>query len=253
MSGFARKTLLASLLAVGGLCSTPSVHAQALVAEVGGSLQQQIMTQVNTYRQLYKAELEYLEQARRWYQTYQHYQQQLIRIQGMVNSFARPRGQALTPVDADHMVDARCGGTFSLSNVLQAVVPVRTGNYVEQQRHICQQIQLTKNRQFNETVEFLTRTVPQMERDMSTLTDRRNGSNTEGNVNASIADAARVNAQLNVVLEGFKSQMQGYDNHLAVLNSAQTQLAEMALKGQRHPLGTLVKTGALKAALEVRN
>lgn len=253
MSGFARKTVLASALAIGLLASAPAARAQMLVAEVGGSLMQQILTQANTYRQTFQAEMEYLQQARRWYETYQHYQQELVRIQGMVNSFARPRSKQLKPVPEDYLVTERCGGELSLSNVLQAVAPVREGDFIGQQRLICQHIQLTKNRQFNETVEFLTRTIPEMESDMAALLGRRNSSNAKGNVDNSIADSTRMNAQLNVELESFKSQMQGYENYLAVLKSTQAQLAEMALKGKRGALGTLVKTAALKAALEVRN
>lgn len=252
MSGFARKAVLVSALGIAAIGPT-TVTAQALVAEVGGSLMQQIMTQVNTFKQTGQDYAEYTKEAKRWSDTYNHYQQQLVRVEGMVNSFSRPRGVPLTPVPLDYLVAERCGGSFSMSGVLQNMMPKREGDFIAQQRDICHRMQVTKNRQFNETVEFLNRSVPEMERDMRLLLIRRNSSNSNGNVDAATADATRVHAKLNSEIEAFKTSMQGYDYHITILSRAQSQLAEMALRGERNPLGTLVKTGALKAALEIDN
>lgn len=252
MTGFARKAVLASALAIAAMAPT-SARAQWAVAEVGGALMQHIMTQVNTYTQTGQDYAEYAEQAKRWYDTYTHYQQQLVRVQGMVNSFSRPPSKRLTEVPEDYLVADRCGGAFSLSGALHNMMPTRSGDFIAQQRSICQQLQVTKNQQFNETVKFLNSSVPEMERDMRTLLSRRNSSNSNGNVDAATADATRIHAKLNSEIESFKASMQGYDHHIANLNRAQSQLAEMALKGERNPLGTLVKTSALKAALEIDN
>lgn len=252
MSGFARKAVLASALAVAAMGPT-TVNAQVLVAEIGGSLMQQIMTQINTYTQTGQDYAEYSEQAKRWYDTYSHYQQQLVKVQGMVDSFSRPQGRPLTPVPVDYLVKERCGGSFSLSGAIHNMVPTRSGDFIAQQRENCQRLQLVKNQQFNDTVEFLNRSVPEMEHDMRTLLKRRNSSNSNGNVDAATADAARIHAKLNSEIESFKAAMQGYDYHIATLNRAQAQLAEMALTGEHNAIGTLVKTSALKAALEIDN
>ena len=86
------------------------------VIEVGPSWIQHTLNQINTYLAQAQALGEYGEQAMRWRNTLTHYQQQLIRIQGIISGFGLPKGADLTPVLLNYNVAARCGG-FNISSL----------------------------------------------------------------------------------------------------------------------------------------
>jgi hypothetical protein len=151
------------------------------------------------------------------------------------------------------MVAERCGGLPAGTSVLQALVPARNGDYIGQQKTVCQQLQRAQNARYNDTVTFLNQTIPELDRDMSLLAGQRNSSNSNGNVQASIENATRMQVTIEAAMKKFKARIDGYDAYMATLQDAQRQLTQMALQGERNPIGTLVKTGALKAALKTRD
>lgn len=194
---------------------------------------------------------EYGQQATRWYQTLQHFQQQLVRIQGMIASFGLPSGQPLHEVPMDYMVIERCGSGLSAGGLLQAISPSRDGDYIQQQRRICQQVQQLQNVKYNETVQFLRETVPQMKADLKRIEMMRATDNSNGTVDATTNAAAMLSSNLEVQFQQWDARMKAYDGFIATLEETQRQLARMALKGESNPLGTVVKAAALQDALKV--
>lgn len=237
----------ALLVAASGL-SAP-VRAQWIVNDPVHTFQN-ILTQL---KDMAAQAAEYQQQYARWTQTYSHYQQQLVRMSGIIKSFGLPAGRALEKVPEDYLVAERCGGGFSLTAGLRAILPARSGDYVTQQRDICAQIQMIQNTKYNETVQFIQQTVPAMQADMQRVQDMRGQGNENGTVDASAEASLQLMANLETQMQTWSARMQSYDSFIVTLKDAQRQIAQMALKGERNPIGTLVKTSALKAALEIDN
>ena len=53
--------------------------------------------------------------------------------------------------------------------------------------------------------------------------------------------------------KGWQIKMKTYDEYIHAMQIQQMQLTELGLKGEISPLGTLVKTAALKSALQFGN
>lgn len=229
-------------------CSAGSM-AQTTTVEVGPNLIQSILNQINTYMQRYQDQNEYAEQLQRWQQTYDHYQQQLVRMRSITTVYRLPQGRSMEEVADDYLVERRCGGGggSSLGRLLD-VDP--EGDIVAQQKQVCASIQAMENRKYNETIRFLRDTVPGMERSLDAARGRRDSSNDEGNLTASQDDSARIANELGVKFEAWGSRIQMYDAYIAALKDNQRVLAGVAMKGESHPLGTVVRAAALKRALD---
>lgn len=240
---------IALILATGIALSAPPATAQWVVTDPTHTLQN-VLTQL---RNIAAQAAEYQQQYARWMQTYTHYQQQLVQMSGIVRSFGLPTSQSLTEVDADYLVADRCGGGFSMTTALRAILPVRSGDYVTQQRENCAQIQRIRNAKYNETVRFLRDTVPAMQADMRRIESMRSQNNNNGTVDAAAEASMQVMANLETQMQAWNARMQSYDSFIVMLEDSQRQLARMALNGERNPIGTVVKTAALKAALRARN
>lgn len=241
----------AAIVLGAALAAAVPARAQLTTVEIGPTQFNTLLTQINTYLQQLQAHTEYGMQAQRWYQTYQHYQQQLVRMHGLIKSFGLPANQELREVDPNYLVADRCGGSFSLSGALYAIAPKRDGDYVAQQRSICAQIQRLQNIKYNETVRFLKLTVPAMEAQVKQVEEMRRTDNSNGTVDASTNAAVKTLADLESQMQSWSARMNSYDQYIGTLKETQRQIAQIALKGERNAVGTIVKTSALKAALEV--
>ena len=212
----------------------------------------QLMNQMNLMIQRAQAYTEYGEQAMRWRQTLAQFQQQLVRIQGIISGFGMPKGPDLVPVALNHNVAARCGG-FSISSLTKVFNINGSGNIYEQQKQICANIQMMENMKYNATVEFLDKTASEMMTELKDLDARRGISNENGNVDANTNDAVRMSASMQGKFKVWETQVSSCDAYIETMQETQKILAQSALKGKSGVLGTFVKTTALKGALEVNN
>lgn len=223
------------------------------VIEVGPSWLQHTLNQINTYTQSMQDYAEYGEQAMRWRSTLTHYQQQLISLQHAINSFGMPKGLSMQRVPDDYGVAQRCGGGLSLANIVQKFIPSPRGNLIEQRKMICASIQVATNKKYNETIEFTQKTLPELQLALSKTNQRRDSSKEEGVMQASQYDALSYANTFDTEYKGWQMRMQTYDSYIESMQVQQKQLTMQGLKGENNPLGTLVKTAALKTALEVGN
>lgn len=212
----------------------------------------QIMNQINLAIQRAQAYAEYGEEAMRWRQTLAQYQQQLVRIQGIISAFGMPQGPELTPVALNHNVAARCGG-FSISSLTKVFNLNGSGNIYEQQKQICANIQMMENMKYNATVEFLDKTASEMKTELQSLDTRRGISNENGNIDANTNDAVRMNTNMEGKFKVWETQISSCDAYIQTMQETQKILAQGALKGKSGLLGTFVKTAALKGALEIND
>lgn len=212
----------------------------------------QFMNQINLMIQRAQAYAEYGEEAMRWRQTLAQYQQQLVRIQGIISGFGMPQGPELVPVALNHNVATRCGG-FSISSLTKVFSLDGTGNIYEQQKQICANIQMMENMKYNATVEFLSKTASEMTAELQSLDARRGISNENGNIDANTNDAVRMSASMEGKFKVWETQVGSYDAYIQTMQETQKMLAHGALKGKSGLLGTFVKTAALKGALEIND
>lgn len=251
---FRTKTLVAtaSLLVVLA-AGSPTVGASGIpVIDIPNTIQA-TLNQINTYSARLQDMAEYGETLMRWKRTLEQYQQQLIQIQGVVMGFGLPQGQSITKVPANYMVAERCGGGFNLSNLTKVFQVNPTGNIIEQQKRICASIQQMENAKFNYTVDFFNEYMPKVQAKLDELESRRNSSNDQGNVAAADNDSLRVGNSSEANFQTWQANIQAYDSYIAGMENNQRLLAKAAMKGKQSVLGTLIKTTALKGALEVGN
>jgi hypothetical protein len=232
---------------------SPSIDATGMPVVDIANIIQATLNQINTYSARYQDVAEYSEQLMRWKRTLEQYQNQLIQIQGVVMAFGLPEGKPVTRVPDNYMVVERCGGGFSLSSLTQVFQINPTGNIIEQQKQLCANIQRMQNTKFNYTVDFFTQYAPKLQDELKQSETRRNSSNTQGNVAAADNDALRIGNTADANFQTWQANIQAYDSYIASMENNQRILAKAAMKGKESLLGTMIKTGALKGALEVGN
>lgn len=246
-----QKSLLASLALMCSL-AVGSANAQWIVNDPA-HMMQNILTQLE---QMAKDVAEYGEQAARWQQQYSHYRQQLIKAQSLLTKLGLPQSVNLEKVEDDYMIADRCRGAGGgvLSGLKNMLTLDPNGDLMKQQQQICVNIQIMENRKYNETVEFLKKSMPELEQTLASLKSARDSENTQGNLTKVSYDAEALNADMSKSFAEWEARMNSYDAYIQSMQQAQKTLAQIALKGkQSSPLGTLVKTTALQGALEVGN
>lgn len=233
------------------LVAQPAARAQSAVAEVGPSLTQHILNQINTYTQQYQDSTEYAEQAQRWYQTYRHYQQQMVKVQGMFMTLGVSPDKELQAVPEKQGVAERCGSvSLSVKALLQQFSLNPGGNITQQQRDLCARIQIANNRKYNAAVRFVNEISPALDKHLAALKERRNSSNEEGNLRAVAADMAAFDAWMAAQFQNWETQSKMYDAYIGTMQDTQRMLSAIALNGRAGPVGQVIKTTALRAALE---
>jgi len=230
----------------------PPARAQTAVVEVGLNTINSTLTEINTVTSQVEAAAEYTQNAARWIATLNEWRDRLAQFQQIIASPLMPASVKLAPVPEDWNVAERCGASgFSLSGIMGALNLNLTGDIGEQQKNICMAIQLLENRRYNETITVVQKTMPDMKGVLDKIRQIRQLSGKHGAMTESSDNTLK---SLVAMDEGFKTwenQMRTYDMQISRLGNMQQILAGRALRGERNPIGTLVKTAALKAALEL--
>lgn len=246
-----RSAVLAMSLA--GMLTVP-VQAYTLpVVEIGMNLFNGTMTEVNTLATQAEALYEYGEQAARFGQTISNWAQKLAQFQQIIASPLMPSGVKLNPVPVDWNVVERCGGgsIMSISGLASALNLSPGGDIVAKQRNICAAIQMLENRKYNETIEVVQKTMPEMRSVLDRIKQIRLMTSKEGGMTEVMSNAVVSNAYMEADFTTWDKQMDMYDKQIKALTSQQQILTRMTLKGAPSPLGTMVKTATLKAALSL--
>lgn len=246
-----RSAVLAMSLA--GMLTVP-VQAYTLpVVEIGMNLFNGTMTEVNTLATQAEALYEYGEQAYRFGETMSNWAQKLAKFQQILASPIMPTGVALKTVPVDFNVAERCGtgSILSVSGLMGALNLSPGGDIAAQQRNICAAIQMLENRKYNETVEVVQKTIPDMRKTLDKIKQIRMLFSTEGSMSETMANIAVSDAYMTRDFTAWEMQVEMYDKQIRALTSQQQTLTRMTLKGAPSPLGTVVKTATLKAALSL--
>lgn len=254
-----RKLMLASLALS---CTLAAGNASAVfgvgdtVVEVGPSLYNHIMNQINTYSQKIEDAKEYGEQATRWRNTISHYQQQLAALRAF-----KDQAMAMGITDkieerapAYGMADAcpDASGSMSLSSLFSSFSLDMNGNIVEQQQEICQRIVLAQNAKYNEAVKML-KNIKKRSGELDGVSGARDSVGTsQGKLDTNTNDVDAVLARVTIDMQYTETSINAYDGYIVALKEDQERLALRAMRGGKKSwVGTVVQGATLKGALEV--
>lgn len=248
-----RTLLLAMLLPVSIASFQVSASGMPVVDVV--HIQTSLKTQFDALAQYAKQLQGMAKDAQHYKQVYDHYQQQLIKVKRLVSELNFIGGQPLAPVDIYDGVEERCHkkpSGLGLRNLLSGL-GAGDDNILTQQRMICEAIQIAQNMKFNETVDFATRVRKETQADLTKLATQRDSGQTQGLVEGNTNAAIIASNQFDAVYHDYTARIQMYDSQISALEDRQRSLAQQAMKGESNPIGTVVKTSVLGAALKVGN
>ncbi|MEC4337748.1 hypothetical protein ABFC53_10600 [Stenotrophomonas pavanii] len=221
------------------------------VVEVGLNTVNSTLTEFNTLTSQAQAFAEYGTQAQRFIETTQNWAQKLAKFNQIIATPLMPTGVTLKPVPAEWNVAERCGAgsIMSLSGILTALNMNPGGDIAAQQRNICAAIQMLENQKYNETVEVVQKTMPDMRKVLDRIKDIRDLFNTEGALSETVSNATVSDIYMQADFATWEQKVGAYDRQIQSLTRMQQMLTQRALKGTQSPVGTIVKAAALKAAL----
>ncbi len=243
--------LMAAVLTLGLTVSTGTSPAQAMTVY-------DPFNWVMNFLQEMKAGKEYFETAARWSQTAEQYGKTidnwLSKLQNWTQIIASPLmppTPTLTKIPENWNVAEKCGGDSMISmSGLMAVLNMSPGGDIgAQQRAICSYIQVLENKKYNETVEVVQMSMPAMEQMLQQLRRIRNAFKNEGALQEDISNNTATAVELDKAFKKWETTVKVYDQQILALQGRQKNLAERALRGERNPIGSVIKAGALKAAL----
>lgn len=200
--------------------------------------------------------MEYAKEATRWNQI----KQQIDEVRSIFNAFNYmmnlPMGQTMKKVDPKYLVPESCGQEamgFNLKTALSLVGIESDSDIKKQQMQICVNIRMMQNQKYNDSVDFLDKTIKEAQEAMLKNFLSRAGSNKTGGVQAADSDTLRLGNELSVMSQQWAAKMQSYDAYIAAMQENQNILAKAALKGnpKNKLIGDIVQTVALKGALSV--
>ncbi|WP_041863581.1 hypothetical protein [Stenotrophomonas muris] len=246
--------MMAAVLTLGMTISTGTSPAQAMTVY-------DPFNWIMNFMQEMKAGQEYLQTAQRWSETAQQYSKTIDNWMSKLQNWTQiiasplmPPTPALTKIPENWNVAEKCGGDSMISmNGLMAALNMSPGGDIgAQQRAICSYIQVLENKKYNETVEVVQMSMPAMEQMLQQLRRIRNAFKNEGALQEDISNNTATSVELEKAFKKWETTIKVYDQQIAALQGRQKNLAERALRGERNPIGSVIKAGALKAALSTK-
>lgn len=165
--------------------------------------------------------------------------------------------QDFKPIDADYGVDVMCPGasTSVIDKVTSSLVSIANPNadVVGEQQKICVKIVRTKNRKYNDTVQYLT-TLGADVGALAKITELRaslGGKLNPGDTQGIVQETQRYSSKMQLDKERWETSMRQYDSQIKLLEDQQIVLSRRALRGKPSLWGTLVNTAVLQGALSV--
>lgn len=216
-----------------------------------------------------KAVQEYENQAERWVETHDQYllqadhyaqqaafwQQQLVALQALNFSLFTMQNQ-FQKIAPDYGVQDACPGiqgslSGDITAALQSFIPQMGGDVVQQQQQLCQLIVMTKNKKYNDTVDYLETVAAQtsqlqgieVERLKSVLQD-------PGKLSANNNEAQRFQGQITSAQQTWETNMKQDDAQIDMLRNVQANLSRRAMGGSPNVMGSVVNAAVLAGALQ---
>lgn len=197
---------------------------------------------------------EYAKMAERWDKQLEQYRQQLVNVQAKMRVIGMPEMQQLEPLPENYMVAETCGGdgaALPMKRLWTRVDITDDQGIRDQQRQICVNIRVMKNKQYNDSVEYLASSIPGMKKLLGDIYEVRSKNNDQGRVQGADSESLRTANDLEVSSMEWQGRMMAYDAYIQTMEENQRILANELLKGSRSNklARSVVRTAALKAAL----
>lgn len=200
---------------------------------------------------------EYIETAKRWKDTYDHYQQQLIRLKSL-NFQTQRMADSFPEREANHGVEQACPGpggvAGGIEEMFRAVAPAMDSDILQQQRVLCIRMVHAENQRYNETVRMLKRML-QHQRDYQQGIEAQRAAvgNRQGDLAANDNETNRFVARMEMDRDYWMARNKAFDTYIDSLRQDHGRLARRALAGNKDSgnpiMGKLVQAAALKTAL----
>jgi len=208
--------------------------------------------------QLAKMVADWYEQGSQWVKEYNQWKQQYdaftSQMQNMQSLIGLPGGTTFEKVnEKTFMVEESCGEAYGggFSGLLGRFTGIDLrGDMFKQRYDMCANIQMMKNRKYNEMVDYMTETNDKMNASLSGVYNKFvTGNLTQGDMSQANLQMQKANAEIQKSNEQFQARMQAYDTYIAVQTSAQGSLTKTAMRGNAGLIKKLATTAALGAAL----
>lgn len=206
-------------------------------------------------QQIAKDAAEFGKNAKRWTETANHYQQQLIRLQRL-NFGQSQMTDTFPPRPADYGMEDMCPGEGGikeeLAGAFKMAMPKLDANVINEQLTVCQRMVYAENMKYNESVQML-RTLMLRNVEFKQIEAQRDSAGSrQGDLAANDNEAQRFMLRTSMELDYWQARMKAYDDYVEALKWDQSRLAKRALngnKGKGQILGKIIQAGVLKAAL----
>ena len=234
-------------------------HAHAItVVESGPNLVQSILNQLNTYIQRSQDRAAHGLESSHRLEELAHMSQQLAGLQSYMDRIM-PMGLtqvSLQERSLNYGVDTKCPGEgglsdFSIGTLWRKFTPKLEEEISEQQRQVCQLIQMAQNAKYNEIVRVMKNLETRSAEAQGLSIGRQGVGTSEGMLATNSNDVSWFLANTTVDIQYSETAIRAYDNLIASLNADQELLARQGLNGKKPSvLGTVSQGVMLKSALE---
>lgn len=234
--------LVCALLA-GMLAFAPAAQAQLVVTDPG-NLGLGI-------KDLIEKGIEYGKEAARWTQQYDHYKQQLIKLQQLQMQQSAMRDD-FPERDPSYGMEDICpgAGRAGAAGAFAAFNPQLDSDLVAEQRRLCQRMVLADNAKYNESVRMLKQLIRRNQEFGNVESQRTQVGENQGKLAANDNEAQRFMVRTRMDLDYWQARMKAYDDYIVALQKDQSRLARRALEGKRKGgIGDVIQSQAIQGAL----
>lgn len=241
---------LALVLAFGGVGFASGASAQWAVIDAGNIA----TNQAGFASQLAKTVEQYAQQIKQYQTQLQQYQQMLSSIRNLSNglSLAPNRLQQITNTDA--LIQGKCAGASSpaglVSSVMNSMSSLMTQSITQTQQMLCAQIVLTQVDKYNKTVIMLNRLHDDYGGQFQQMDQMAAGVDTQADAERAATQVAKYSSAVSTDMSNWQAQMQADDAVISTLQSQQSILGHVALKGSSTVLGNVVEAATFAAAFQ---
>ncbi len=217
-----------------------------------------LVTNLKQEIQAYQTQLNTLIQKGQDYAQYaaeiKHMTQQLTQLSEAFQMSSLSFGPQFEKRSEQEGVSERCQGSGSGSIVGELFTTLGLdlgGDVVAQQRRLCTMIVVLENKKYNDSVDSMNKLMNETQNEINRQSSQISSADTNGKMDTNLTNSTNGLQQILVNHQKTQDRMKMYDDLIGVIKESQKALAARALKGQSSPLGTMINTGVLAAALSL--
>ncbi len=245
-----RQRWLAFVLAFGCCGFAGSASAQWAVIDAGNIA----TNQAGFASQLAKTVEQYTQQIQQYQTQLQQYQQMLSSIQNLSNGLSLAPNQLQQITNTDALIKGKCSGASSpaglVSSVMNSMSSLMTQSITQTQQMLCAQIVTTQVDKYNKTVTMLNKLHDDYGGQFQQMDQMAAGVDTQADAERATTQVAKYSGAVSTEMSNWQAQMQADDAVISTLQSQQSILGHVALKGSSTLLGNVVQATTFAAAFQ---